>query len=77
LENEYLSLCRNYILTQLQRGEREEKAHAAHILKSIVYRDDELVATLQALIEEDDEEVRFCASQALEAVEQSKRTMLS
>ncbi len=40
LENDYLKLCRDYVLKQLQHGEIEEKRQTIRILQSVVYQDD-------------------------------------
>lgn len=66
LENEYLRRCRSYLLTQLQQGVPDEKRQAASILQSIIYRDEEMVAALNALEQEPDEGVRAEAGKALE-----------
>ena len=66
LENEYLKLCRDYVLAQLQHGGPEEKQQALRILQSVVYPDDEIVAALKALELDIDEEVRVGATRALE-----------
>ena len=65
LENDFLKLCRDHVLTQLQHGETEEKLQAAHILQSVVYPDDEIVATLKALEHDTDDVVRAGATRAL------------
>jgi hypothetical protein len=49
LENEYLRLCRGYILAQLQQGGTDEQRQAASILQSVIYRDKEIVSALTAL----------------------------
>jgi hypothetical protein len=68
LENEYLKLCRAYVLTRLQQGRAHEKRQATRILQSIAYEDSEMVATLRALEHDTDEEVRRNAAKALESV---------
>ena len=69
LENEYLGLCRNYVLAQLQQGGIQEQGQAMHILLSIVYRDDEMMAALRMLASSADDDVRSGALKALEIVE--------
>lgn len=69
LENEYLWLCRNYVLAQLQQGGIQEQRQAMHILQSVVYRDDEMLAALRTLASSTDDSVRSGALQALEIVE--------
>jgi len=66
LENEYLHLCRDYVLTQLRDGGVEEKLQATRILQNIIYPDEEIVMALQALEYTADEGVRTGAAQALE-----------
>jgi len=48
LENEYLTLCRGYLLAQLERGGDGEKWQATRILQSVIYADDEGVSALTA-----------------------------
>lgn len=69
LENEYLELCRDYVLAQLQHGGTEEKLQATRILQSVVYSDDEIVAALKALECNIDEDVHAGAVKALEISE--------
>lgn len=71
LENDYLKLCRDYMLTQLQHSRTEEKLQAARILQSVVYPNDEIVAALKALAYDIDEEVQAGAAKALEISERS------
>lgn len=71
LENEYLRLCRHYVLAQLQQGGTEEKRQAAHILQSVVYRDDEMAAALKVLAHASNEGVRSEAAKALAIMERS------
>ncbi len=58
LENEYLKLCRGYILAQLQQGGADAKCQASRILQSVTYGDSEMIATLRTLEHDTDEEVR-------------------
>ena len=69
LENDYLKLCRDYVLTQLQHGGTKEKLQAIRILQSVVYPDDEIVATLKALECDIDEKIQTGAAKALEISE--------
>ena len=71
LENEYLQLSRNYILAQLHQGGTAEKQQATHILQSVAYRDNEIVAALKALANTTDEAVRTGATKALEITERN------
>jgi len=48
LENEYLTLCRGYLLAQLERGGDGETWQAARILQSVSYANDEVVSALTA-----------------------------
>jgi hypothetical protein len=66
LENEYLLITHDYVLVQLRHGGAEEKRQATRILQSVVYRDDETLAALQALLRDTDERVRAGAAKALE-----------
>ena len=69
LENEFLRLCRHYVLTQLQQGSIEEKRQATRILQSVVYRDTEVMAILKTLAHATDERTRSEAAQALAIME--------
>lgn len=69
LENEYLRLCRSYILTQLQQGEALSQRQATRILANVIYPDDEMRITLSALVHASDEAVRTGAARALQAIE--------
>lgn len=71
LENEYLRLCRRYVLAQLQQGSAEEKRQAAHILHSVIYWDNEMVTALKVLAHASDEGVRSGAAKALAIMERS------
>jgi len=66
LENEYVTLCRGYVLAQLQGGGDDEKWQATRILRNVVYRDDEIVAALEAVASAGNEDVRAEAAKALE-----------
>ncbi len=68
LENEYLTLCRGYVLAQLQGGGDDEKWQAARILQNVVYRDDEMAATLEAVGSAGAEDVRAEAAKALKTM---------
>ncbi len=69
LENDYLRLCRSYLLVQLHQGEVFEQRQAMRVLESVVYSDNEMRAILSALVHADDEVVRSGAAKALQAVE--------
>jgi len=64
LENAYLRLCRTSVLAALRQGAAAEKRRALCILQSVVYADDETIATLRALEGETDEELGRSAAQA-------------
>ncbi len=49
LENEYLALCRDYLLGQLRHGGDGERRQATRILRSVIFTDDEVRAALKAL----------------------------
>jgi hypothetical protein len=59
------------LLAQLQQGGAEEKRQATHILQSVVYRDNEMVAALKVLAHASDEGVRSGAAKALAIMEHS------
>lgn len=65
LEDEYLTLCRAYVLARLRDGEDVERWQAARILRSVAYRDDEIAAALRAVGDANDEAVRAEAARAL------------
>jgi hypothetical protein len=67
LENEYLLLCRRYLLTQLQHGGNTEKRLAARTLQLVIYPDNEVASALEALTRAADEEVRATAAKVLAA----------
>lgn len=69
LENEYLRLCRSYILTQLRQGEVLAQRQALRVLENVVYSDDEMRRTLSALVDASDEAVRTGATKVLQATE--------
>lgn len=69
LENEYLRLCRSYVLTQLQQGEAPSQRQAIRILENVIYPDDEMRTTLSALAQTEDKAVRTGAAKALQALE--------
>lgn len=71
LENEYLKLCRGYVLAQLQQDGADEKRQAIRILQSVAYGDSEMVATLRTLEHDTDEEVRRNVAKALESAVRS------
>ena len=71
LENEFLRLCRHYVLAQLQQGGVEEKRRATRILQSVVYCDTEMMAILKTLAHATDEGTRSGAAQALAIMESS------
>ena len=71
LENEFLRLCRQYVLAQLQQGSVEEKRQAARNLQSVVFRDTEIMAVLKALARATDEGTRSGAAKALAIMESS------
>ncbi len=66
LENEYVTLCRGYVLAQLRGGGDDEKWQATRILRNVVYRDDELAAALEAVGSAGTDDVRAEAAKALE-----------
>ena len=66
LENEYLRLCRDYVLVQLQQGGVEEHWQVTRILQSVVFQDDEIMSALQTLEHTTDEGLRTGATKALE-----------
>jgi hypothetical protein len=66
LENDYLRLCRDYLLAQLQHGKVDEQRQATGILQSILYRDEEIRAALTTLEQSPDAGVRSGAEKALE-----------
>ena len=71
LENEFLRLCRHYLLAQMQQGGIEEKRQATRILQSVVYRDTEMMAILKTLAHATDERICSGAAQALAIMESS------
>jgi hypothetical protein len=48
LENEYLRLCHDLLLSHLRQGEEEERRQTTRILQSIVYQDHEVMAVLHS-----------------------------
>lgn len=71
LENEYLKLCHNYLLTQLHEGATAEQQQATHILQSVSYQDNDIIAALKALAHATDDGVRTGATKALEITERN------
>ena len=71
LEDEFVRLCRHFVLTQLQQADIEEKRQATHILQSVVYRDTEIMALLKTLAHATDERIRSEVAQALAIMESS------
>ncbi len=49
VENQYLRVCRNYVVEQLRHGGDDARWQAARILRSVVYRDEEVAAALGTL----------------------------
>lgn len=47
LENEYLSLCRDFLLSRIQVGDPGERPQIARILQSITYPDEKLLLNYQ------------------------------
>lgn len=71
LENDYLRLCRAFLLAQLRQGEVGEQQRAAGVLQSVVYRDEEMAAALAPLERSSDEGVRIAVGKALESLRHS------
>lgn len=69
LENEYLWLCRSYVLTQLQQEGLQEQKQATRLLQNVVYADDEIKTALGSLLHSTDETVQASAVKALELIE--------
>lgn len=76
LENAYLGLCRAYVFAQLQQGGLTERRQAIHILQSVVYQDEEMLAALRALASSTDDVVRAGAVKALEVVARNSQSPL-
>lgn len=71
LENEYLRIVHDYVLAQLQHGGVQEKRQVLRIMQSVLYQDNEIMATLETLTHDTDETVQTGAAKTLEIVEKS------
>lgn len=69
-ENVYLTLYRDYLLAQLRRGSAD-RSSAVKRLSEVLYPDDEVIAALQAVAgdDDDDPELRAVAACALRRVQ--------
>jgi hypothetical protein len=74
LENEYLRLVHNYLLVQLQQGDEHGRQQALHILHSVIYQDNEIMAALETLTHNTDEAMQISTAKALEILKQNIRT---
>jgi hypothetical protein len=70
LENDYLLLCRDYLLGRLRDGSDDEKMQAARTLQNVVYPGEEVASTLNALAHAAHEGVRNETVRALEVIGQ-------